>query len=235
VFVVAITGKKRHGKDECANALSSLGFKQYVFAAKLKEMANSITLALQTNNECYKATDRMSMAVSIIQHVYEIVGTIQYKGSESVPEIAMNIADYIYASNAFVTIDNRLFPVMEGNKPRIMLQLLGDITRRIFGQDVWLQYTIDRIAEDRQDLIVISDCRFPYERKLLADKFGAFILKVYRPGMSDDDGHPSETLVDSIEGIDAMVINDGTIEDLHRAVKKVLFKTLSPAIMTYDV
>ena len=41
--------------------------------------------------------------------------------------------------------------------------------------------------------------------------------KVVRPGLEDDDQHPSEASVDDIVP-DVLLGNDGSLEDLHRAV-----------------
>lgn len=70
------------------------------------------------------------------------------------------------------------------------------------------------------DRWVITDVRFPNEAEAVK-KAGGVIWKVHRPNFDLTDAHVSETSVD-LCSYDRLFINDGSVEDLHSQVRKVL-------------
>jgi hypothetical protein len=117
---------------------------------------------------------------------------------------------------------------------RELLQKLGtDAMRDNLHENVWcnaLFADYKDIIEERasDDLVwvnkpnwIITDLRFPNELKAVKDRDG-ITIRVVRPGTINGD-HPSETALDDA-AFDYEIINDGTIEDLIKKVKKVLLK-----------
>lgn len=68
---------------------------------------------------------------------------------------------------------------------------------------------------------IITDMRFPNEMNAITNK-GGTTIRVTKPGTATGT-HPSEIALDDAE-FDYEIINDGTIEDLIKKVKKVLLK-----------
>ena len=103
------------------------------------------------------------------------------------------------------------------------------------GRGFWARRLISAIdaLPPSQDRVVVSDMRFPHELELLRERYGGsgggggsgdrFIaLKVVRPhvgvgvgvGVGVDDAHESESAVDGIEDVDAVIRNVGTLLEL---------------------
>lgn len=59
---------------------------------------------------------------------------------------------------------------------------------------------------------IITDCRFPNEAKAVK-RFGGKVIRVNRPGIGPINNHPSEIALDDWD-FDAVIENDGTLEDL---------------------
>ncbi len=118
------------------------------------------------------------------------------------------------------------------------LQQIGDGFRKIQG-DVWIRTAL------RNSNIVISDGRYVNEAKAFKDK-GGFNILLWRPGFSNDDPNPSEAQikpfvdfcaknysdgpipfdienqiefgVPELVNFDYFLINDGSVEDLHKKI-----------------
>jgi hypothetical protein len=69
---------------------------------------------------------------------------------------------------------------------------------------------------------ILTDCRFPNEAQAVKER-GGMIIRINRPGITAVNAHPSETSLDDYD-FDAVIDNDGTIEDLYNKVKIVLNK-----------
>lgn len=134
---------------------------------------------------------------------------------------------------------------------RKSLQFIGDGFREVRG-NIW----IDLAFRDRRNSVVLSDGRYPNELKTIYDRDGVNVL-IHRPGWLNDDPSGSEALIRPVvewflshgeEGdnwskerddwndvpelvrmVHLFIKNDGTIEDLHRKVDKIVL----PYIVSY--
>ena len=131
--------------------------------------------------------------------------------------------------------------------PRLLLQLLGtDCGRNIIHPNIWVNALMSeyKITESYRGVIlnkgvftdtdwksnnapnwIITDMRFPNELKAVKDRDG-ITIRVNRydiTGQGKLNPHSSETALDDAK-FDYEIINDGTIEDLIKKVKKVLLK-----------
>lgn len=98
---------------------------------------------------------------------------------------------------------------------REFLQRLGtEAMRNNFHKDVWVKALFSRYKQASK--WVITDCRFRNEAEWVK-QFGGKVVRVIRPGVNPVNAHPSETELDNWD-FDAHIINDGTIEDLKKAV-----------------
>lgn len=118
-----------------------------------------------------------------------------------------------------------------GFSPRVALQVVGtDLLRTHLHPDVWvmsLQRRLENALEAGQR-VVVSDVRFPGEMDLLR-RLGGKIVIVERGSEAenaarDAGAHASEVAWKAgvRPGEDALLRNDGTIEELHSSVAAAL-------------
>lgn len=130
-----------------------------------------------------------------------------------------------------------------GISPRKMLQLMGtelfqyDIHKYLnegefpVGREVWVyrfklwveelkNSETDKIFGSTQRNIVIADCRFPHEAKVIKE-MGGEIWRIKRPSLISTDTHGSEIELEEIIP-DNIIINDGSLEDLYRKIDELL-------------
>lgn len=102
---------------------------------------------------------------------------------------------------------------------RRFLQRLGtEGIRGHLGDDTWVNALFSRLEPGGH--YVITDCRFPNEARAVKSS-GGIMLRVERPGADVTDPHPSEVALDDWN-FDAVIINDGSVEDLVPKIAHVL-------------
>lgn len=115
---------------------------------------------------------------------------------------------------------------LEYPEVRRLLQDLGtEGVRRVLGADTWINETLRRAAAIAGP-VVITDTRFPNEAAL-TKQAGGVTWRVDRPGVGALNDHASERHIMTI-CVDAVINNDGTLEDLYARVDAELAK-LKPA------
>lgn len=102
---------------------------------------------------------------------------------------------------------------------RRLLQELGTRMRRI-DPNLWVTPVRRSILLSSNPLHVVTDVRFENEVAAVKED-GGFIVRVTRPGLVNNDSHPSEQLYRTIEP-DYEIINDGSLEDLGLNVRVML-------------
>jgi hypothetical protein len=115
--------------------------------------------------------------------------------------------------------------------PRAIMQVLGtDILRGVLGPDVFIGPVLAgaaRAAAAKQH-IVVSDVRFANEMgtapALAALGFRVVRLRIVRKEASVDSAHASEAEASSLP-VDAVVANNGTMEELEAAVLAAIAQT----------
>jgi hypothetical protein len=102
---------------------------------------------------------------------------------------------------------------------RDFLQKLGtDAIRDGLHENTWVNATlVDYTTESDW---IITDTRFPNEAEAIK-KAGGIIIRIERPGVKPVNPHPSETSLDKWK-FDHTIINDGSLTDLTKKIKKVL-------------
>jgi hypothetical protein len=68
--------------------------------------------------------------------------------------------------------------------------------------------------------MAVSDCRYPNEAAAIRAR-GGLVLRVERPGVEPINAHRSEVALDGFD-FDAVIDNDGSIEDLVAKLDTVL-------------
>lgn len=110
-----------------------------------------------------------------------------------------------------------------GKTPRQLLQWLGtDIIREHFGKDHFVNKMKESILNEEGN-IVITDVRFDNEAELIKSLNG-IIIEITNPNLVHDEVHSSHESESGISRhlIDYVINNDGTIEELHTEVLKVV-------------
>ncbi|RME40637.1 MAG: hypothetical protein D6794_01875 [Deltaproteobacteria bacterium] len=96
---------------------------------------------------------------------------------------------------------------------RLILQWWGTEYRRAQDPDYWTkawEAKVSALDLDRVHVLV-DDVRFMNELKTLRH-FRARIVKIERPGFNGAGNHASETSLDGYDAWDAVIVNDGTLE-----------------------
>lgn len=118
----------------------------------------------------------------------------------------------------------------EENKPRVLLQELGENVRN----DIDKYFFINRIIEDIKvysdyfNIITISDARLPDELDRIKELYPESIkLHIIRPNFNPyksdlEKNHPTELALDNYQNFEHIIINDGTLEDFRLKVDDIL-------------
>lgn len=103
--------------------------------------------------------------------------------------------------------------------PRELMQFIGNGIRETY-PDMWVQHWMRRKSDYAN--YVITDVRYHNEVKMVHD-YGGVVIKIKNPRIELDEfsNNRSETESDNLQ-VDALVINDGTIEQLHEKVRKAV-------------
>lgn len=107
-----------------------------------------------------------------------------------------------------------------GKSPRHAMQTLGTEWRDLIGRDLWANIWA-RGADRLQGFdIVTPDVRFLHEVAPIKRREG-LIVRIERPGRHSNDAHISEVEMRKIDP-DVVIVNDGTIQDLHEKALEFL-------------
>lgn len=102
---------------------------------------------------------------------------------------------------------------------RALQQRTGtDAGRAILGDSVWVDAAFGTMTPT--DRVVVTDVRFPSELEAVRSR-GGVVVRIDRPGVGPVNAHESETALDSA-AFDAYVLNDGSLLDLHAAIRGVV-------------
>lgn len=216
-FIIALSGKKGSGKDEfCKVAIDLWGDKvaRLAFADPLKHEAAQHLAGLSfteiTQSNPGVASKLWADVCNGFAHLYA-------KGQSDETEVV-----YTYAQLRAMFDDPDVKPAF-----RLLLQVWGTEYRRENYSDVyWLNKMTEAFDEALANgvrLVLITDCRFPNEFSYLFT-MGAEMVRVERPGNegTENSTHPSETALDDEERWDAIILNEGTLEDFHLTVRAYL-------------
>lgn len=108
---------------------------------------------------------------------------------------------------------------------RLVLQRFGTEGIRRIDPGFWMRLARERILASETPL-VFTDCRFPNEADMIRSE-GGKVIRIDRPGLPDDDTHPSETALADYP-VDAVIRNDGTLDEFR--VKAETFASVLDAV-----
>lgn len=162
---IGFMGYARSGKDTAGRHLvQAHGYRRVSFADPVRESLLALDPIVRTTWERYDRADRDGIQVNRyrLSDVVQLLGWERAK--DEIPEV------------------------------RALLQRHGtDAMRGVMGDDVWVNLAARKVVEARRagKNVVVTDCRFPNEVKMLRE-WGFRLVWVDRPGVEPVNGHASE-------------------------------------------
>ncbi len=102
---------------------------------------------------------------------------------------------------------------------REVLQVMGtDIFRVMFEYDIWANSPFRRDWSE-YDVVFITDCRFPNEKKVTEERDGIVVRITRETGFVDN--HPSEIALDGVT-FGTFYNNEGTVDELRDFMRTLL-------------
>jgi len=234
--IIAIQGKMGSGKDLVGSIMKdklSGHWEIKKFALKVKEVASLITgIPLEKFEDqgfktTYLGTEWDYWTVSMIN---DGVVALQLGRFTNRDDAKAHAAKFKKSYGGFYT---QYVVGMRQMTVRQLLQEIGtDAMRDSLHPSVWVNSLMSEykcVPADRApngwdcDNWIITDLRFPNEYGAVKSK-GGIVVKIERPGIQSTN-HPSETSLDEGYPADYTIVNDGTIEDLHKKVGEILAET----------
>lgn len=114
---------------------------------------------------------------------------------------------------------------------RRFYQELGQGVREIIGAETWVDLAFEKVwgIVSSGGNVVITDVRHPNEVAMIQEFHISTVLRIDRPGAGLGGGlgaHPSEQVLN----IERVVLNDGSIEDLHVKADLIAESMLAEAV-----
>lgn len=191
-IIVGLTGYAGSGKDTAARGLLWTG--EWTHAS----------FAAKLKEFAYRQGKHIYIAVHRGQPGYEAFNitdapVVHVLYSEYVDEVGLEVAK-------------------QNDQVRKLLQATGtDAGREVLGDNVWVDAAMDDLPLGN---VVFTDVRFPNEAAAIHDA-GGYLIRVVRPGNAPVNAHSSETALDDCP-VDAVVVNDGTQQQLHQRLKNAI-------------
>jgi hypothetical protein len=116
-----------------------------------------------------------------------------------------------------------------GRSYRQLAQTLGtEWGRQLHGENFWVNALAARVAKAKEDIILISDVRFPNEVEWL-HRTGGFLVKVHRPGVAAIEQHESEMHYHNFLP-DIYLLNDAGKDNLKEEALRALREAITRRI-----
>lgn len=136
-------------------------------------------------------------------------------------------------STRFEGDEKEIVDPRHGLSPRQMMQLVGtDFFRGKVHKDFWIRHfqTFHAGRVENSPSLVVTDLRFQNEVDLIKS-LGGMVLRITRAPREGQDGrhttpdlHITEQGVALLQGVDATIENDASLEDLFEKVDRAIFR-----------
>lgn len=218
--IIAMAGKMGSGKDTAGDFLKAEGYRQIAFADNLKLM--SMKIFGLSHSQCYDQDEK----IKSFDEYKEITRTK-----------LLEIKNYAFKENGFSLnqdMEAKLWKLVHPydmgeevpvviKSPRELLQYLGtEVLRNCIDEDYHAKVVKHYIDKYKWDKVVITDCRFPNEKRLVNEWGGKTIL-IDRPDTTHTGiaNHASETSLGDESTYDYVIKNDKSLEEFKKNVLKV--------------
>jgi hypothetical protein len=214
--VVLMSGKIHCGKNQLAQFLKEefqkkgLKVSEDLFARSLKDGCKEDfrKLANVLENICEEIKSKIGLFVDQRDHMLN-------------PDIVKNIDTSI--DKLKIKDDNWYEDKTEIT--RNILQLYGtEIFRKRVDENWWVKQVKNRCIASNNDIIIITDCRFPNEiTEMMCDDYETIVIRINRSINTNKliSSHASETALDDWKEWNYIISNDGKLEDLKDSAKVV--------------
>jgi len=211
---ISLSGKKQTGKDTAAgmaiDMLQTAGKRVGVtaFAEVLKNIAIDV-LGLDRDLVYGSNEDKETLTHIIWDNFPE---EIRFKYSIEKREESVSLDPLM---------GQHMVPMLRSGPMTIreVLQVMGtDIFREMFEQDIWANSPFRRDWSE-YDVVLITDCRFPNEKRITEEQNGLVVRITRDTGLMDN--HTSETILDDVT-FDVFYSNEGTIDELRDFMRNLL-------------
>lgn len=195
---IALSGRKQVGKDTATSIMKAtleaagLQVTTTAFAEPLKEMCINI-LGLK-RELVYGSNDDKNTPSTILWDRFPM-------------DVRLKYSDVTWPRSGPMTV-------------REVLQVMGTDVFRAIEDNVWARAPFNRDWSD-YDVVFLTDCRFPNEKKV-TEQHGGIVIRLER-NTGYIDNHPSETALDGADFDKRFFYqNNGTLEELHTFLRSVL-------------
>lgn len=239
--IIGISGYSFSGKDEVARMIQDIQpekeWQVKKFAGKLKTVASILT-GIPENKFEDQDFKRTYLKPEWNYWTISIVDNGKFKTQEG-RFVTRGEAEEYVGFMKHIYGDFRLEYVvgMKQMTVRQFLQELGtDALRSGLHSNTWVnslmyEYKTDKGIDILDDGTmnawfkplpnwVITDCRFKNEAEAIKER-GGIVIRINRPGILPVNNHPSEVALDDWD-FDAVISNDGTLNDLFEKVKNTI-------------
>lgn len=204
MLILGVSGRKQSGKSTTGNFIFSLYMSELEIAEKVyinqlgQIMVSDLfgdtnysgifdpTNSLSTDYMIKRVFDKLSSKVKL----YSFADVLK-------KDICMNILgltyEQCYGSDMDKNTETHIIWEDKNLTAREVMQVVGtDIFRNMYN-NVWVDATIKKIKQERPELAIITDCRFPNEVDSIKENGGKVIRLTRNPHNSD---HISEKILD---------------------------------------
>ncbi len=169
---------------------------------------------------------------TVADHLELIYGASVISFAKNVKELASRLLDFEHKQLYGTQAEKEAVDPRYGFSARQFLQRVGNETREVVGDRVWLDALLNTVFESDSDLFVIDDCRYVNEAECIAkdDRIDGYVIKLECPDAPStaDPNHPSEREVDEVpaELITAKIVSKRSllsidlIRELNYAINK---------------
>lgn len=211
-YLILVSGKMRSGKNTFADllmmecAFSNMTSRQDAYASVLKEMCSQ---------EFKLLTDYLNNFTNELKATLPFFGDLR---SNDLKQSVEKVIDKLNTKPENWTEDKT-------DITRLILQIVGsNIIRKHIDNDYWIKQLIKKVNTYSDDVIVVTDVRFPNEielpHKLVEDRIVRSVRVERNTGINST--HISETALDDFKWFDYIVENNDSLETLQKSAKTIL-------------
>jgi len=227
--IIALCGQAGHGKSTFADMLTEEvnTSQQLAFATPLRTfLLDCLGLESYSSGKYFQYTLDPVIKQLTLDEVFShlrlgILGADKLKIAEAIESLQQFTKERLYTIESVNTVHEILR--QEGITIRKALQLIGTEWARSIDPNIWTNIT-KAATEDsvRQgtDLVVITDCRFEEEVKMLIT-LGATIVSIHNPRITNTMDHASEQPLDD-KYVDKVINNNGDLRDLRNQAEQLI-------------
>lgn len=227
--IVTISGKKRSGKDTTADIICEhRNAIKYALAYPIKE---ALDISYEKLALFEKSGVKLTFADFNGETDFDRESPLLLSNDDVHNLIIKSLEFLVKTYNLHIPtrdvshIDNAISTLIMGNRKswsiRRLMQTLGtDVVVSLIDREFWsrcmMQAYFDQLVKGK-DVFIITDIRHPHEANLVRN-LGAIILHIERDTLNtDQDEHVSEAGINKLPH-EPVIKNNGTIEDLTKAV-----------------